>query len=297
MFASAKRYRKFFLFTTWAMLLNVLSWHLPALLLSGFFSASIVGYFVLGQRVIRLPLNLIGKAVSQVFYQRAALAKRSGNLTPLVEAVFKRLVQFGLFPILTVTIVGPELFLVVFGDPWREAGVYTQILGCWMVFWFISSPLSTLFSILEEQEFDLRLNVAIFSTRLTSLVIGGYLGSARVAVLLFALSGSAIYAYLARAVLVRSNVPLKRASWVLLINLARSVPAAAVLLVLKAVGSPPITVVSVAGVALASYATYLISTDDGLRASFQTVLARGTSGSGHSPSTPADRGATRGAET
>ena len=74
-----KRYRKFPLINTWAGLLNVLSWQLPNFLLSAFFSTTVVGYYALGDRVLRLPMNLVGSAIAQVFYQRASEAKNEGK--------------------------------------------------------------------------------------------------------------------------------------------------------------------------------------------------------------------------
>ncbi len=152
MLAGISRYRKFPLFGTWSALLNTISWQLPAFLLAAFFSSSVVGFYALGFRILQMPMRLIGAAIGQVFFQQAAQAKVQGTLAELVEATFRRLVMVGLFPMLMLTIIGRDLYVVIFGQNWAEAGVYTQILGVWAFFWFISSPMSTLFSILEKQE-------------------------------------------------------------------------------------------------------------------------------------------------
>ena len=61
------RYKKFLLFETWAGLLNTISGQLPALMLSSFFSMSIVGFYALGLLIVQAPLALISGALSRVF--------------------------------------------------------------------------------------------------------------------------------------------------------------------------------------------------------------------------------------
>ena len=152
MIDNLKRYRKFPMFTTWSTLLNVTSWQLPSYMLPAYFSKTISGYYALGNRVLRLPMGLIGGTIGQAFLPRAARAKENGTLDIVVENVFNRLVAFSLFPLLVIAIAGEDLFVIAFGEPWAEAGVYSQILSIWTFFWFISSPMSQLFNVLEKQE-------------------------------------------------------------------------------------------------------------------------------------------------
>ena len=107
-------------------------------------------------------MNMVGGAVAQVFFQKASEAhNRTGNLSKVVEEVFNRLVSLGIFPILLLTLIGEDLFIVAFGERWAEAGVYMQILGLWIFFQFISSPISTLFAVLEKQNYGLFLQAAL----------------------------------------------------------------------------------------------------------------------------------------
>lgn len=193
MIAGMHRYSKFPAIDIWGGLLNTTSWQLPALLLASFFSPIIVGYYALGTAVIRMPMSIIGGAIAQVFYQRACDAKNKGESSQVVENVYKRLVAIGLFPMLLLCLVGQDLFSVVFGHKWAEAGLYTQILAPWMFFVFISSPLSTLFSVFERQGSALIVHSTIFLTRLVSLYIGGVLGNVYIALGLFSVTGVFVY--------------------------------------------------------------------------------------------------------
>ena len=162
MIAGLKRYYKFPLYNTWAGLLNSISWQLPTFMLSSFFSSTIVGYYALGNTIIRLPMNLIGGSIAQVFFQRAAEAKKRGEISSFVKSVFERLVTYGLFPMLLISFIGKDLFVTIFGENWSQAGVYSQILSLYMFFNFIAAPLGQLFSVLEKQEVAMITNVILF---------------------------------------------------------------------------------------------------------------------------------------
>lgn len=253
-----KRYRKFPLYDALAVLLNNISWQLPIFMFTYFFSANEAGYYALGNRVLVLPMMLIGVAIGQVFFQRAADANVKGTLETIVEDVFQRLVKLGLFPFLSLTIIAPELFIVVFGHAWIEAGVYVQILSVWAFVWFISSPMSTLFRVLEKQEFSLYINVLIFTTRIISLGIGGVLQNARLSLLLFATSGVFLYSYLDLAIITEAGVAKSRIVKILLMSFVEFIPAGLVLLLLKFYKPNPIIIVSCSIVMIGLYFVYVI---------------------------------------
>jgi len=202
------RFRKFPIFDTWGGLLNAISWQLPALMLSSFFSISIVGFYALGLAVIKSPLSIISGALSQVFYQKASDEKNvKDNNGKLVENLMDKLMFVGILPTVILSMIGEELFMVVFGEQWIVAGLYTQILAPWVFFWFISSPLSTLFLVYEKQGSALFVNVIIFTTRIISLYIGGIYQNIYLALGLFSGTGIATY-----AVYAAWNIRLSKAS-------------------------------------------------------------------------------------
>ncbi|NOZ72784.1 MAG: oligosaccharide flippase family protein [Chloroflexi bacterium] len=208
MLTALKRYRKFPKYNVWATLMNTISWQLPTFFLSYFFTSVEVGFFALGNRVIELPMRIVGASIAQVFFQRTSLAHHEGDLHQVVLATFRSLVTLSFFPLMLLTFIAPELFSLVFGARWNEAGVYTQILAPWIFFWFISSPMGTLFSVLEKQEWSFRINAAILVSRFLALGIGGYLQNARLMLALFALSGVLLYGFLSLFIIRLSGVQL-----------------------------------------------------------------------------------------
>jgi lipopolysaccharide exporter len=259
-----RRYSKFPLVSTWAGLLNSVSWQLPSFMLAYYFSETVVGYYSLGNYVLRVPMSLVGSAIGQVFFQRASEARGGGDLRHVVESSFRRLVRFGMFPILMTTVIGAELFVVIFGPEWLEAGYYVQILSVWTFFWFISSPLNSLFNVLEQQERSLRINIAIFLTRFAALAVGGAVDSPRTALVLFGLSGVVVYGSYNASILRAAGVPLKAAGRVLLEHLLHVLPAWAVLGAIKALRAPAVLTVGVGAIMIVSYVAYVALTDDEL---------------------------------
>ena len=263
MIAGLKRFRKFPVIDVWGGLLNTTSWQLPALLLSAFFSPVIVGYYALGNAVVRLPMNIIGGAIAQVFYQRASEAKNKGQSAHVVENVYKRLVAIGLFPMLLLCLVGQDLFSVVFGHNWAEAGLYTQILAPWMFFVFISSPLSTLFSVFERQGSALIVHSTIFLTRLISLYIGGVLGNVYIALGLFSVTGVFVYGGLSVWNLKLAKVPMNIIFITLFKYFLYFLPVGVSLLMLKLwYDVSPVFVLVISLIALGVYSLIVIRKDD-----------------------------------
>jgi len=122
------RFRKFPIIDIWGGLLNSISWQLPALMLSSSFSVSVVGFYALGLTVIKTPLSIISGSFSQVFYQKACDEKHlQGNNGELVEKSMNKLMFIGILPIVILAMIGEDLFAVIFGQRWLEAGRYAQI--------------------------------------------------------------------------------------------------------------------------------------------------------------------------
>jgi O-antigen/teichoic acid export membrane protein len=207
-----KRYKKFPLVDTWGTLINNASGHLPSLLLSAFFSQTVVGYYDLTVRIIAIPISLLGGAIAEVFFQRASeLQSSAEDLQAFAERTFRRLVVLGLLPALVLSILAPELVATVFGPDWIEAGRYVQIFSLLLIFRLVSSPLSTLFIVLERQELLLGANLAILAVRTTALVVGGLISNVYLAMLLLVGTSAVVYGGLAAWTLSLVGVELRSA--------------------------------------------------------------------------------------
>jgi len=191
--ASANRYRKFPLVSTWSTLLNSASWQLPVIMLGAIYSPSIAGLYAVGFKFIQLPISIIGQSLGQVFLQEASNAKLKGKLDTTVESLFRRLLDIGLVPVAILSLTGREIFEYALGSQWAESGTYAQILGVWVFFWFISGPFTQLFAVLERQGSGFIFSLSLFISRLLSLGTGLYFPNPRVPITLFSVTGIIVY--------------------------------------------------------------------------------------------------------
>lgn len=193
MMQMAVRHRRLPLFSTWAALFNTLGNQLPALLFATFFGAYAAGLFMLVNRVLQVPMSVIGSAVSNVFLANASSAHRDGQAGPLVRAVFLRLYAIGLPPALLMAMTAPPLFGLVFGREWVDAGHFAQLMIAWFFLSFIFSPLSMVFTVFEREAAGLIFQVLLFVLRLAAIYIGVTNNDMFLAIAMFSLTSSLCY--------------------------------------------------------------------------------------------------------
>ena len=104
-----------------------------------------------------------------------------------------KLIFIGMLPMIVLALISGDLFAVLFGETWSEAGRYAEILIPWIFFSFIASPLSSLFAVYERQGTALFLQCFIFFTRFISLYIGGIHQNIYLAIGLFSSTGVVVY--------------------------------------------------------------------------------------------------------
>ena len=187
--AMARRYKQFPLFNVPSGLLEKLSGHLPALLLTPFYGIAVVGLFALSQRMISLPGSVVARAIGDVFRQSATEQYiKTQNCEVLYRETFKKLALLSVPPFVILFFVVEPVFVFAFGEEWREAGIYAQILMPMFLMQFIGSPLSSMFLVAEKQKTDFFLQICLF-LGILSAIYGGYYfyGTARATLILYSL--------------------------------------------------------------------------------------------------------------
>lgn len=189
--ALLRRYWHLSKFSSIASVLNTASSYLPVLMLSSFFGAQIVGLYALSQRVLLVPLSVIGYSVGQVFFQQVTTVRdQPEKLDKLVYRLLIRLLMVGIIPFSIITFHGDHIFAFLFGAQWRVAGEYAQYLSVWLLLVFVFSPFSMLFNVLGKEKEYMLFNVVLLASRVLALIVGGLiLQDSTWAILLFAISG------------------------------------------------------------------------------------------------------------
>lgn len=200
---SMNNYRDFPLYDVWSALINAFSSQVPLFILSAFFSTTVVGYYSLGLMVLHIPISLIGGAVSQVYYQRAAQVNDQNPkaLASTVELTIGALFSLGFLPLMMLGLVGVDLFSIVFGHGWSEAGLYSQILSISILIIFIISPVSITFSVQRRLRLFLLFSILILLSRTVSPVIGGLEDDIVLGLVMLTLFTSLAYLLMGRSIM------------------------------------------------------------------------------------------------
>lgn len=188
--AVARRYRRFPMVASWAALFNTIGSQLPPLLFAALFDPIVAGMYSLANRVLSMPMLVLGKSVANVFLSGAAQAWRDGRFGTRVAEVHGRLAQIGMPPALTLALAGPQLFAWIFGEEWREAGVIAQWLSPWLYLVFVTSPLSAAFDVLGRQVAGLNFQLLLLGMRASAIAYGAWQKDATLAIVLFALASA-----------------------------------------------------------------------------------------------------------
>lgn len=171
----AKRYRNFALYSSMAGLSNTAGTQLIPILFTSFFSPFYAGLYALTHRVLSLPMNVIGSAVSQVFLGDGRESVRTGMLAKQALRVHQSLILLSMPVLFILLLEGPFLFAVVFGDNWSEAGVFAQLLSPWLYLAFTASPISSVNTLLEKQKFAFRFDFLMLLSRVLVISVGSKL--------------------------------------------------------------------------------------------------------------------------
>jgi len=155
--ASARRYKKFPIWSTGSTLINRLGLQLPQLFMATAFGPREAGWYLLTQRVLGTPTSLVGQAVAQVFLNRIAEIRREQpeRASAFYLNIVGRMALMGGLPILVLGVAIGGAFGWLFGERWEMAGRMVQILSPMFAAQWTFSPTSQILVVFERQELQL----------------------------------------------------------------------------------------------------------------------------------------------
>ncbi|TLF45506.1 lipopolysaccharide biosynthesis protein [Halomonas urmiana] len=175
MLFAAKKYRQFPIFSSWAGLMNASGTQVPPLLFAALYGPAAAGGYMLAQRIINMPLSVIGTAVSDVFFAGSIDAYREKRLGANITKLCSALAGF-IFPgAILLFFIGPELFQIIFGENWRVAGEIIRWLSPMLAIQFLVNPVSRVFVTVERQSLALLFQCCLFGLRVGSLFLSYWL--------------------------------------------------------------------------------------------------------------------------
>lgn len=139
-------------------------------LLIGRVSLSELGQFTQAWRVVSLPMALLGSALAQVFFGEFSRTPRYQLYDQIKRNVILSL-SLGLLPFTLLFFLSPLVVPLVLGGAWETAGLYAQALVPWLFLNLVTSPISTVFAVVERQRVGLLFSVVYTFTPLTVIVL------------------------------------------------------------------------------------------------------------------------------
>lgn len=177
-------------------MLNNLSSNLPTFLFSAFFSIGIVGFYSLATRIVFAPLGILSNASAKVYNQRVSeLYNNHEDAYGFTVRFLKSLAKKIILPLIVIGLFAPMIFAFVFGEGWREAGVYTQILIPWMTLNLLASTISFIPSLVGMQKKAFVLSVIQLFLVSIAFVFGIYFHNIYLALFLFCFANSIVLLY------------------------------------------------------------------------------------------------------
>ena len=204
-----RQYRDFTLYSTWGTLMNATAFQMVPVIVYALFGPAVAGFYFWAGRLVGAPMSLIGAALGQVLFQRAA-ATLGGDrrLDTLVAPVVARSIITWAIVFAMLAAVSPAAFRALLGPEWEDAGRYVRVLAPLFYAQVVTSPVSVVLIALERQRVVAMLQAALFVTALGSLSIAGLLSGSAVATLaVYAGSQAVVYAIYLGIVLKASSTP------------------------------------------------------------------------------------------
>ncbi|MEC2073409.1 lipopolysaccharide biosynthesis protein [Alkalihalophilus marmarensis] len=173
MISLLKSYRDFPLYRAPQELVNGIASSLPILMLSIFFGPAFAGFYTISRTVLKMPTELLGKSIGDVFYPRITQAANNGeNIAKLLVKATTALAVVGIVPFSIIILFGPWIFELVFGSDWGQAGEYARWLSIWLFFGFINRPSVKSIPVLKLQGSFLIYEILSTAIRAGALFIG-----------------------------------------------------------------------------------------------------------------------------
>jgi O-antigen/teichoic acid export membrane protein len=163
-------YKRFPLFSVPFTLCSIIRERAAVILLGGWASPADVGYYSQAWRIMNFPVGLSGSAIRPVLFHAAAeqgLVAQEARIGKILTA----LIVIGA-PWLAVIMYRPEdLFGVVLGQPWRNAGTYASMLSIPIFLFVLSNWMDRILDVVGRQDLNLFTEFLSAVTSIAGLLI------------------------------------------------------------------------------------------------------------------------------
>lgn len=174
-----RKYKNLFVYTLPNSILDNVRLVVVNVLFGVYFGNEKIGLYTLALKLIQLPSVLIGSSISHVLFEDISRRKRNQkSIFPQVKKYVKTALLVSFLLHAPIYFFAESVFLLVFGSLWEEAGKVAKILVPWMLFSFVSSPLSMIYMTMKMERSLFFLSLLYFLAPVSIIVLcnqSGYL--------------------------------------------------------------------------------------------------------------------------
>ncbi len=145
---------QFVYYSTPASLLDAFASRLVIVGLALFFSNELTGAWFMAERIVLIPLAILGGVVSRVVFQDFSEKKSDGKLEAKhFYSIWRVLALLGAIPLAVLVLWGDRIIPFFLGPAWTQAGEIAALMSVWGYVSFVSSSTSSGFIVLSKQQF------------------------------------------------------------------------------------------------------------------------------------------------
>ena len=163
--------------------------YLPIFMLSYFYGAKVAGFYLIADKVVRVPVYIFTIAFRRYFIQKISTLTEES----LVGLYLRRSSLYILMLVVPGAIifffVAAKLFGVVFGEQWVESGKYAAWLSLWGAAMLLVGPANCVLTLKKHMRAQLVLDVVQTTMRAVVILLSVRYGSAEMAVGLSSVTG------------------------------------------------------------------------------------------------------------
>lgn len=177
-------------------LINTISSNLPVLILTFYFSEYYTGQFAVAFALLFKPVQVYAGSVSQALSQKVVELKNKNLLIwPLLSKYLKRTFFMAIIPAIILFIIAPELFRIVLGENWLDAGKICRLLIPWPLAVLHGGSLAFIPNVFNKQLKALVIDIIYLFLRMAALAVGVITDNIFLGIGLFSLTGFFVIGY------------------------------------------------------------------------------------------------------
>lgn len=168
------KYKDFILFQYPSNILGTFTVQLPNQMFSRFFGNASLGGYAMCERLLGVPMRLIGTPISTVYFRQASsFVKENKDLSDFTYRLISRVLWVSLLPVILVLLFAKPILTFVLGEEWSSVGDITTILIVPYVLSFCSSCVTYCLVVLDKQKINLYIT-AVQLLLIASFTLLGY---------------------------------------------------------------------------------------------------------------------------